>query len=252
MPGPQGRKDVDPRFVEYRRSGDRRLREELVMAHQELARHCVRRYAGRGERVEDLLQVALLGLVKAVDRFDPNRGVVFSTFAVPTIAGELRRHFRDKTWPVHVPRRAKDNNVLVADVTGDLTQQLRRPPTVQEVAERAGLTDEEVLEALEADGCYRSVPLTPIDDESGPDEESAALGRHDGGYGAVDARVTLEGIIHVLPVREHLVLKLRYVDGLTQTQIASRVGVSQVQVSRLIRDSLAKLRQELTPPAPDV
>jgi RNA polymerase sigma-B factor len=244
--------DIDPRFWDYRRTGSRRLRDELVMAHQGVARLCARRYTGRGERTEDLLQVALLGLVKAVDRFDPSRGVVFSTFAVPTIVGELRRHFRDKTWPVHVPRRAKDHNVLVADVTEELTQQLQRSPTIPEVAERADVSEEEVLEALEAGGCYRSVPLTPIDDESASDEESAVLGRQDRGYGAVEARLTLARIIHVLPARERYVLELSYFDGLTQTQIAPRVGVSQVQVSRLIRNSLAELRRQLTQPDPDL
>lgn len=247
---PTDRADVDPRFMEYRRSRDRELRDELVMAHQWVAEFCVRRYTGKGERTEDLLQVALLGLVKAVDRFDPGRGAVFTTFAVPTIVGELRRHFRDKTWPVHVPRRAKDNNVLVVDVTEHLTQQLRRSPTVQEVAERANLSSEEVLEALEAEGCYRGVPLAPVNDELAPDEESPVLGRHDRGYRAIDARLTVARVIHVLPARERYILKLRYVDELTQEQIAARVGVSQVQVSRLIRDSLAKLRSQLTPAGP--
>lgn len=220
------------------------------MAHEWVARFCVRRYTGRGERTEDLMQVARLGLVQAVDRFDPDRGVVFSTFAVPTITGELRRHFRDKTWPVHVPRRTKDNHALVTDVTGDLTQQLGRSPTLHEVAERAGLSEDEVLEALEADGCYRGVPLTPTNDDTVPDAESAVLGCDDRGYGAIDARLTVARIIHVLPDRERYVLKLRYVDGLTQTQIAARVGVSQVQVSRLIQNSLAKLERELTTAEP--
>jgi RNA polymerase sigma-B factor len=240
------RSNVDARFAEYRWSGDRRLRDELVMAHRWVAEHCVRRYRGKGERTEDLLQVALLGLVKAVDRFDPSRGAAFSTFAVPTITGELRRHFRDKTWPVHVPRRAKDNNLLVADVTEELTQLLRRSPTVKEVAERAGLSEEEVLEALEADASYRGVPLASGEDDSAPEDMSPRLSRHDRGFGAVDARVTLERIIHILPARERHILTLRYVEGLTQTQIGAQVGVSQVQVSRLIRDSLAELRRHLT------
>jgi RNA polymerase sigma-B factor len=157
---------VDPRFVELRATGERAVRNALVEDFAWLAKYCAARFAHRGEPRDDLVQAALVGLVKAVDRFDPGRGVVFSTFAVPTIMGELRRHFRDKTWPVHVPRRGKDLYMAVGAVVDELTAALGRSPSVAEIAERADLTIEEALEALEMRSCYRGLPLEPEDQDA--------------------------------------------------------------------------------------
>lgn len=238
------RSDVDPRFAEYRRTGDRTIRNELIEEHRWLAVHCARRFAHKGEPIDDLVQVAMLGVLKAVERFDPGYGVVFTTFAVPTIVGELRRHFRDKTWTVHVPRRAKELYQVVSSVVDELGQALGRSPTVPEIADHAGISVDDALEALEVSGCYRGVPLAPPGDDETPD--AITLGHDDPGYSAAEARVAIGTLIKALPTeRERTIIKLRFVDGLTQSQIAAQVGVSQVQVSRLLRASLAKMRRKL-------
>ena len=236
--------EIDPRFHALRATADRGLRNELVEQYRWLATYCTRRFTHRGEPRDDLLQVAFLGLVKAVDRFDPGRGVAFSTFAVPTIVGELRRHFRDRTWTVHVSRRAKELYQAVAGVVDELTSVLGRSPTVAEIADHAGMTVDEALEALEVRDCYRGVPLEPTgDDDSG---ESTVLGVDDRGFEAAEARCTVASLLRALPTRrDQLVVELRFIEGLTQSEIAARIGVSQVQVSRLLRASLAKLNRAL-------
>jgi RNA polymerase sigma-B factor len=234
--------EMDPRFHTLRATGDRELRNELVEEFRWLAGYCSRRFDNRGEPRDDLQQVALLGLVKAVDRFDPERGAAFSTFAVPTILGELRRHFRDKTWSVHVPRRAKELYQAVAGVVDELTSALGRSPTIAEIAGHAGITVDEALEALEVRDCYRGVPLEPVGDDDGP--ESAPLGADDHGFELADARSTVASLIRTLPTaRDRLVVELRFLEGLTQSEISSRIGVSQVQVSRLLRANLARMRR---------
>jgi RNA polymerase sigma-B factor len=234
---------VDPRFAEYRRTGEPRLRNQLVLDHRWVAVHCARRFTGKGEPADDLTQVAMLGLIKAVQRFNPEYGVVFTTFAIPSIMGELRRHFRDKTWAVHVPRRAKELHQLVNDATAELSHMLGRSPTIPEIATHAGITVEDTLDALEAGACYRGVPLTPPSEDSPTD--SPAIGKPDPGFEATEARLTVADVIHVLPARERHIVKLRFVDRLTQSQIAEQIGVSQVQVSRLLRASLEKMRRKL-------
>lgn len=240
---PKGRSRVDPRFAEYRRTGERQLRNQLVLDHRSVAVHCARRFTGKGEPTDDLVQVAMLGLIKAIERFDPDYGFAFSTFAIPSIMGELRRHFRDKTWAVHVPRRAKELHQLVNDATAELTHTLGRSPTIPEIADHAGISVEDTLGALEAGACYRGVSLTPSSDDAPND--SPPIGRPDPGFDATDARLTVADVIHVLPEREQHIVKLRFVDRLTQTQIAEQIGVSQVQVSRLLRASLDKMRRKL-------
>jgi len=242
---PRSRDDrVDPRFAEYRRSGDRDLRNTLIEEHRWLAIHCARRFAHRGEPLDDLTQVAMVGILKAVERFDPDFGTVFSTFAVPTVVGELRRHFRDKTWSIHVPRRAKELYQTVSGVVDDLTQALGRSPTIPEIADRAGVTVEDALEALEVSGCYRGVPLAPPSDDDTAD--AVTLGDDDPGYHATDARLTVNTLLEALPTeRERQIIKMRFVDGLTQSQIATHIGVSQVQISRILRASLDKMRRKL-------
>jgi RNA polymerase sigma-B factor len=236
------REDARRRFAPWGATGDLARRNALVEEHMWLASYCANRFTRKGEPRDDLRQVALLGLVNAADRFDPARGLAFSTFAVPTILGELRRHFRDRTWSVRVNRRVKDAGRTVSLVVDDLTATLGRSPTVPEIAERAGLSTEDVLEALEANTLRLSASLD-VDGPERPDSD-AALGVEDPGYGAAEARTIVHELLHALPTpRDRQVVKLRFVDGLSQSEIASQVGVSQVQVSRLLRTNLARMRR---------
>src|SRR5262245_55430201 len=192
---PDRHKDAE-RFRQYRATDDRRLRNQLIEDHRWLALHCAKRFANKGEPLDDLIQVALLGVLKAVERFDPDFGATFATFAVPTITGELRRHFRDTTWAVHVPRRAKDLQHTVKVAVNELGQMLGRSPTVDEIAGHAGIPVEEVLEALEAAGCYRKTPLPPTRDTGeGPADDLANLGSIDRGLEAVDAEATVARLL---------------------------------------------------------
>jgi RNA polymerase sigma-B factor len=234
--------EVDELFARWREKGDRDARNRLVEHHQWLTTYCANRFSQRGETREDLVQVASVGLVHAVDRFDPSRGVAFSTFAVPTIVGELRRHFRDKTWSVHVPRRGKELYQAVAAVIEDLTAVLGRSPTVAEIAERAGVTVDEALEALEVRDCYRTVSFDPPSDDQA-DTNDGFLGMTDPGFDAAEARSMVEGLLDTLPTpRDRLIVELRFLAGLTQSEIGARVGVSQVQVSRLLHANLERMR----------
>jgi RNA polymerase sigma-B factor len=243
------REDAAERFREYRASGDRALRNALIAEHRWLAVHCAKRFADKGEPFDDLVQVAMLGVLKAVERYDPDFGATFATFAVPTVTGELRRHFRDTTWAVHVPRRAKDMQHTVRVAVADLTQILGRSPTVEEIASQAGAPVEVVLEALEASRCYRKTPLLAGDSGDGESEDLSVFGMVDRGLGAVEAAATVERLLTVLAPRERRIVELRYLQGLTQSRIAELVGVSQVQVSRLLRASMEKLRAELSDPS---
>ena len=236
----------DSLFREYRASGDRGVRNQLIDQHRWLAIHCAKRFADKGEPLDDLVQVAMLGVLKAVERFDPDYGAAFATFAVPTIVGELRRHFRDTTWAVHVPRRARDLQHTVKVAVDELGQLLGRSPTVAEIAGQAGVTEEDVLDALEAARCYRNARLeSGADDANGEIVDIAALGQDERGLDAVEATATIEQLLTVLPARERRIVELRYVQGYTQSRIADLVGVSQVQVSRLLRRSLAVMRDSL-------
>jgi RNA polymerase sigma-B factor len=234
---------VDPRFARWRATGDLRLRNQLIEELTWLASFCASRFAHRGESRDDLVQVARVGLVNAVNRFDPERGLAFSTFAVPTIEGELRRYFRDKTWAVHVTRRVKDNARVVASAVDDLTATLGRTPTVAEIAERTTLDDEEVLVALDAHHLHRGVALDDRDDED-VHQSGARLGVVDRGYEAAEARTVVGDLLAALPTaRDRRIVELRFVDGLSQSEIAADVGVSQVQVSRLLRANLERMRR---------
>src|SRR5262245_23167661 len=235
-------------FRQYRDSGDRALRNRLIEDHRWLALHCAKRFANKGEPLDDLIQVALLGVLKAVERYDPDYGATFATFAVPTVTGELRRHFRDTTWAVHVPRRAKDLQHTVKVAVNELGQVLGRSPTVDEIAAHTGVAVEDVLEALEAARCYRKTPVAPAADDDGPADDMAGLGAPDRGMDAVDAATTVTRLLETLPTRERRIVELRFMGGMTQSQIASQVGVSQVQVSRQLRATLAKLNDALADP----
>ncbi len=242
------REEAAERFRAYRASGDRALRNDLIAEHRWLAVHCAKRFADKGEPFDDLVQVAMLGVLKAVERYDPDFGATFATFAVPTVTGELRRHFRDTTWAVHVPRRAKDMQHTVKVAVADLTQILGRSPTVEEIASQAGAPVEAVLEALEAARCYRKTPLAVGNDSDDEATDLSVFGMDDRGLGAVEAAETVQRLLTVLAPRERRIVELRYLHGLTQSRIAELVGVSQVQVSRLLRASMLRLRDALTDP----
>ena len=236
--------EADRLFREYFVTRDPALRERLVNAHIGLAASLAQRFGSRAESADDLHQAALLGLLHAIDRFDPTRGVQFTTFAWATISGELKRHFRDRTWGVRVPRRVQELYLTTAEAMDALTNSLGRSPTVAEVAERIGASEEDVVEALEARAAYRLASIdTPVGD--GDDAGSGAsmqLGEHDTGYGVVEQRSLLSSLINKLPDREREIIHLRFNEELTQAEIAERVGVSQMHVSRLLSTSLAKLR----------
>jgi RNA polymerase sigma-B factor len=239
---------LDPRFGLYRKTGERRIRDELIEEHRWMALYCARRFQHRGEPLEDLIQVGMLGILKAVERFDPGFGVVFATFAMPTIMGELRRHFRDHTWPVRVPRRVKELHLELSGATEQLSQDLGRPPMVEELAERLHATVEEVLEAMEAGAAYHPAPLTPprdFDDDDSGVQDGVTLGGDDPRLAGSDVRLTVEALLNSLAVRERQVLQLRFFEGLTQAEIATQVGISQVHVSRVLRHTLDQLHLRL-------
>ena len=235
------RQALREKFVEFSRSRDAGLRAELVEAHIGLAHHLARRFVYRGEPYDDLVQVGSLALIKAVDRFDPDRGVEFTTFASKTILGELKRHFRDKGWAIRAPRRLQELYLQLNHSVASLSQELGRSPTIAEIAADTGAPEEQVLEALEAGQSYRSASL----DSAGPDDEG--LGSRLGGeapeMGTVEWRATLEPHVQALPEREQAILRMRFVTGLTQSEIATRMGISQMHVSRLLAHSLTTLRQ---------
>jgi RNA polymerase sigma-B factor len=235
----------DRRLLErYHRHGDRAARDALVERFLPLARQLARRYQRGGEPLDDLIQVASLGLLKAIDRFEPDRETAFSSFAVPTILGELKRHFRDRGWSVRVPRDLQELAVRVDRVAEELSRQLGRAPTPDEIAENIGATAEQVLEAREAAGAYRAVSLDrPHDDDEEGDGMAETMGVEDPGFGLAEDAVTVERLMAVLSDREREVLRLRFAEDLTQSEIGARVGVSQMHVSRLIRHAVARLRE---------
>ncbi|HWF72679.1 MAG TPA: SigB/SigF/SigG family RNA polymerase sigma factor [Solirubrobacteraceae bacterium] len=249
-----GRFDTNELFAQWRDHGDPRARAELVERFLPLARKLARRYAGAREPFDDLLQVASLGLVKAVDRFDPARGTAFSSFAVPTILGELKRYFRDLGWSVHVPRGAQEMALRVEDAYQKLTVKHGRAPSVGVLAEYTELSIEDVLEGLETAAAHHSVSLdAPHDDgEGGSGTLADTFGEDDERFELVDASVTITAAARSLSARERRVLILRFVEDRTQTQIAELIGVSQMQVSRILRGALEKLREltesEVQPP----
>jgi len=234
------------RFAEFRRTGDHAIRNALVRDHHWIAIHCARRFAHRGEPMEDLVQVAQLGLLKAVERFDPSYRVLFATFAMPTVTGELRRHFRDHTWPVRVPRRVKELYLELSACIEVLGHELGRPARVDEIAEAMRATIDEVLEAMEAGAAYRSTPLAPpTDNDEDERVEGAMVAETDTALEGADARVAVRELVNELPERERKVVYLRFFEGRTQSEIAAQVGVSQVHISRILRDTLHLLGNRL-------
>jgi RNA polymerase sigma-B factor len=246
---PSRREELREQFIAFAHRRDAPLRDELVAAHLGLAEYLARRFANRGEPLEDLVQVASLGLIKAVDRFDPERGVEFSTYATHTIVGELKRHFRDKGWAIRAPRRMQELYLQLGKVVGALSQELGHSPTIAELAAEVGVSEEEVLEALEAGQAYRSASLdAPIGNEEG-ETLGAHLGEEDVSLAGVESRATLSPLLAQLPPRERLILHLRFFEGLTQSEIATRLNISQMHVSRLLARSVSELRNAAEAPA---
>jgi RNA polymerase sigma-B factor len=232
------------RFV---RDRDPRIREELVNRNLPFAKRLARRYRGASESFDDLLQVASLALVNAVDRFDPDRGIPFSAFASPTILGELKRHFRDRAWTVRVPRGLHDRMAQVDKAVSELTEKLQRSPSIGEIAERLELEPTDVLEVLEANHNRRPLSLDrPVGGEESEEASPADwVGEEDKNFELVEGRVALDSALPNLDERERLVLRLRFVDDLTQTQIAEQIGHSQMHVSRILRRALARIREQV-------
>lgn len=246
---PNRRQELGEKFIAYAQNHDEPLRQELVTAHLGLAEYLARRFANRGEPLDDLVQVASLGLIKAVDRFDPQRGVEFSTFSTHTIVGELKRHFRDKGWAIRTPRRTQELYLRLGKVVASLSQKLGHSPTIAELAAEVEVSEEEVLEALEAGQGYRSASLdAPVGDEEG-ETLGTLLGEEDLSLEDAESRATLSPLLARLPPRERLILHLRFFEGLTQSEIANRLHISQMHVSRLLARSVSELRTAAEAPA---
>jgi len=243
-------KHLAPLFEEYaalpRNHPDRgALRAKLITGYLPVVQHIARRFAGRGEPVDDLEQAGTVGLLNAVDRFEPDRGIDFLSYAVPTITGEIRRHFRDRTWSMRVPRRLKDMQSAINNAVGPLSQELGRAPRPSEIAARLEITTAEVVEGLDAQHAYRSSSLDEL--VAGSDTTlTDTLGSVDAEMDKVEYRETLAPLLDDLPERERTILLLRFFGNLTQTQIADRVGISQMHVSRLLSQTVAQLRRRMT------
>ena len=230
----------------YHEGGDPTAREALVQRHLPLVRSLARRYAGRGESLEDIEQVGSIGLIKAIDRYELSREVALTTYATPNIVGEIKRHFRDKGWAIRVPRALQELNGKMGPTIERLTARLGRSPSIAEIAQEFQTTPEQVLEAMEAGSAYapQSLSVGPTDGDSELDPMET-IGSEDLEFERTDERTSLEPALAALPDREQLILKLRFEEGLTQTQIADKIGISQMHVSRLIRRSLERMRAQL-------
>ncbi|MFF7993038.1 RNA polymerase sigma factor SigF [Kitasatospora xanthocidica] len=221
------------------------LRNQLVRMHIPLVEHLARRFRNRGEPLDDLTQVATIGLIKSVDRFDHERGVEFSTYATPTIVGEIKRHFRDKGWAVRVPRRLQELRLSLTTATSELSQRHGRSPTVHELAEHLGISEEDVLEGLESANAYSTLSLDVPDSDDESPAVADTLGATDEALEGVEYRESLKPLLAQLPPREQKILVLRFFRNMTQSQIAAEVGISQMHVSRLLARTLAQLREKL-------
>lgn len=221
-------------------------RDGLVHLHLPLVEHCARRFRNRGEPHEDLVQVGTIGLIKAVDRFETDRGVEFSTYATPTIIGEIKRYFRDKGWAIRVPRRLQELRMQIGTATAELTQKLGRSPTPRELAEAIGCTVEEIIEGMESSNAYSTLSLDASDSsDDGPPSMLDTLGVDDEGLEHVEIRESIKPLLEGLGAREKRILLLRFFKNMTQSQIAEEIGVSQMHVSRLLTKTLTQLRASL-------
>jgi RNA polymerase sigma-B factor len=256
VPDPLGGLSVEELFTRYRATGDRAVVEELVVRYEPLVRSVARRYHARGEPLDDLVQVANVGLLKAIQRFDPDRGFAFTSFATPTMLGELKRYFRDSGWAVHVPRGVKERALELATASDKLSARLGRSPSIAELAAELGATQEQTLEALEA---YHGRHASPLerggeDDEDGSPSPASTIGVEDEGLERAEYLSVIARGIDALSEDDRRLLHLRFQEDLTQSEIAKRIGTSQMQVSRLLRAAIEKIRRisgELDPPPGD-
>ena len=236
-------------FRLYKEKGDEEARDQLIVSHLNLVRFLASKFKNRGEPLDDLVQVGTIGLIKAIDRFDPERGLEFTPYATPPILGEIKRHFRDKGWSIRVPRRLQELSAKVNQATDELTVELQRSPSVEEIAAKLGVGAEEILEAMESSGAYTCVSLEA--GGSSEDDEAPALidrlGSVDEDLDASDDRMVIDDAISDFSPREQEIVRMRFIDGLTQVEIAKRLGVSQVQVSRLLRRTLRKIQDKIDP-----
>ncbi|MBN1459280.1 MAG: SigB/SigF/SigG family RNA polymerase sigma factor [Armatimonadetes bacterium] len=233
-------------FAKYQKERDPAIREELILAHMNLVRYLARKFANRGEPLEDLIQVGMIGLINAIDRFDPSRGIRFATYATPTIVGEIRRHFRDRGWAVKVPRRLQELNLAANKAVEALTQKLDRAPTVKELAEELEVGEAEALEAVELGEMYELPSLDTAlggDSDDGRSELADYVGQVDEEIERFERRARLAEAMRTLTARERKIIQLRFFDNLSQTQVAKQLGISQMHVSRLQQRALAKLRE---------
>jgi RNA polymerase sigma-B factor len=235
-------RQVDALLRSYHRDGDREARDQALVELMPLVRALASRYAGRGEPLEDLVQVGALGLIKAVDRFDVDRGVEFSSYAVPTIVGEIRRHFRDKAWAMHVPRRLKELSVRLSRVLDQLTTELGRSPTIAELAQATGVEEEDVIDALDSANAFSTRSLHATFDDGEETSLADKLGEDDSGFAEVEDGSLVAAGLDALDERERRIVELRFFEEMTQSQIAAEVGISQMHVSRLLRSALATMR----------
>ena len=236
-------------FRQYKATGDPEVRDQLIVSHLILVRFLASKFKNRGEPLDDLIQVGTIGLIKAIDRFDPSRGLEFTTYATPTILGEIKRHFRDKGWSVRVPRRLQELSAKVNQANDELTNELSRSPSVEEIAKRVGASVDDVLEAMESSSAYSSVPLEG--GGSSDDDDAPSVIDHyateDENLAASDDRIVLEDVIRDFSPREKDVIRMRFFEGMTQVEIAERLGISQVQVSRLLRRTLRRVQEKIDP-----
>ena len=237
-------------FAQYKETNDPEVRDQLIMSHLNLVRFLASKFKNRGEPLDDLIQVGTIGLIKAIDRFEPDRGLEFTTYATPTIMGEIKRHFRDKGWSVRVPRRLQELSAKINQVTDDLTKELQRSPSIEEIAQRLETTVEEVLEAMESSSAYSSVPLEGGNSGADGDETPSIIDQYvteDEDLAGSDDRIVLEEAIRDFSPREQEIIRMRFVEGLTQVEIAEKLNISQVQVSRLLRRTLKRIQEKIDP-----
>ena len=236
-------------FRLYKEEGDEEAREQLIVSHLNLVRFLANKYTNRGEPIEDLMQVGTVGLIKAIDRFDTSRGLEFTTFATPTILGEIRRYFRDKAWSVRIPRRLQELSAKVTQTVDVLTRELQRAPSVEEVADRLGESVEDVLQAMDSSSAYSSVPLEGTG--QGADDDTPSVldhyGTEDEDLAASEDRMVIEDAISEFTPREQEIVRMRFQQGMTQVEIAEKLGISQVQVSRMLRKVLKQIQEKLDP-----
>jgi len=239
-----GQADAELLFTQYRRTGDPALREQLVVRHENLVRFLAAKFANRGEPLEDLIQVGMIGLINAIDRFEPERGIKFSTYATPTIIGEIKRYFRDRAWNLKVPRWLQELNLRVMKANDALTQSLGRPPSVGEVARHVGCTEEDALSAMELGNAYETVSLDSklALEGDAPLTLNDSIGSQDGDLGQIESYDDLKEALEQLDTREKLIIYLRFFQELSQTEVARRLSISQMHVSRLQHRALRRLR----------